>query len=879
MAWRFYTPSGPISPPPLGLSVTSAELSVTAAAVSAQAASAVASEISNRLSADAVLSASITVVSNAASQALSVANQASDAASIADDHASTASLAATSVDSRVNSLNTFLSGISAVSVGGISTHGLQSVINALSNRISASGGTASVTSAELSTVAAGLSGRIDSVEVHASTASAAATSVDSRVNSINTFISGISSRSVGDISTHGLQSVINAISNRLSASIQTLSAAVTSVDAHAAAASAAATSVDARLSTLSDKVVSISAQLVSLEVHASAASAAATSADGHANTVSGRVVSVSAELASLVQIASAAASSVDGRVTSVNAALSALSARSVGDVSTHGLQSVINALSNRISAVVGGTASVTSNELSAAAATLSSRITSVVTSATLGNVLMTSVLDFLEIATPASAPSDTARLWAEDINGVTRLRMRTASGQPLTLTQDSLLVVKNNQGSTINKGQVVYISGASGANPLVKLAKADAFATATGTAIVHDVSIADNAFGLVTFGGLVENFDTSGFLDGDELFLDASTAGALTATPPTNPNFVVFVGTVLQSHAVNGVILVALDMLTDPNLVSVAAALSLQVSAISSRITSISAQLVSLETHASAASAAATSVAAVGVSNNASLHTSITAEIASVSAIIKADIASVSAAIRADEASHIASTSATIKTDINSVSAAIIADVASHLTSLHTSITAEIASVSAVIKADIASVSAAILDNLSVQMGAGQFHRVTGAQAIATATFTKVSGLSLSLGGSNFYEVHGQLIWSQSGAGSASAIFNFGMSATQQPVMAMFKMTGNTGALIAAGGLSSFTQFGGNSAICATPSIMYSAKPNPGVSGSVANTMFFDGVIQCSTAAGTLEVVVATSTAAFGINIAAGSYIKAFRIG
>lgn len=181
--------------------------------------------------------------------------------------------------------------------------------------------------------------------------------------------------------------------------------------------------------------------------------------------------------------------------------------------------------------------------------------------------------------------------------------------------------------------------------------------------------------------------------------------------------------------------------------------------------------------------------------------------------------------------------------------------------------------------ANDASVSAAVIANISAQIGSGQFKMVTGAQAIATATFTKVSGLSLSIGGSGFYEVHGQLVWSQSGAGSASAIFNFGMSCTQTPVMAMFAMCGNTGALGAAGALSAFTQFGGNSAMCATPSIMYSAKPNPGVSGSVACTMFFDGVMQCSTAAGILEVVAACSTAAFGINIQPGSFIRAFKIG
>jgi hypothetical protein len=219
----------------------------------------------------------------------------------------------------------------------------------------------------------------------------------------------------------------------------------------------------------------------------------------------------------------------------------------------------------------------------------------------------------------------------------------------------------------------------------------------------------------------------------------------------------------------------------------------------------------------------------------------------------------------ADVASHLASTSVVLKADLTSVSAAIKTD---------------INSVSAAIKTDINSVSAAIINEVSVQFGRGQFKMVTtGDQAVATATFTKVSGLSLSIAGSGFYEVHGQLIWSQSETGSASAIFNFGMSMTAQPVMAMFRMQGNTGLLAAAGGLSAFTQFGGNSAICATPSIMYSAKPNVGASASVTGTMFFDGVLQASTVQSQLKVVVAASAGDFAIAIKPGSWVRAYRIG
>lgn len=286
--------------------------------------------LSNRISAAGGGAGSVTSneLSAASAQALSALNVLSNSHSALSDKVVSISAQLTSVDGRVNSVNTALSALSVRSVGNVSTHGLQSILNALSNRISAGGGGAgSVTSNEVSAVSAQAASALsDAISAGNNTAA----SLSSRVDSVFTFLSGISARSVGNVSTHGVQSVINALSGQISnqASIRAvLSDKVTSI-------SAQLTSVDAKISTLSDKVVSISAQLVSIETHASTASAAATS--------------------------------VDSRVNSVNVALSALSVRSVGNVSTHGLQSVLDALSNRISATAGGAGSVTSTELSVA---------------------------------------------------------------------------------------------------------------------------------------------------------------------------------------------------------------------------------------------------------------------------------------------------------------------------------------------------------------------------------------------------------------------------------------------------------------------------------------------------------------------------------
>lgn len=114
---------------------------------------------------------------------------------------------------------------------------------------------------------------------------------------------------------------------------------------------------------------------------------------------------------------------------------------------------------------------------------------------------------------------------------------------------------KNDSGVQINNGQAVYISGASGSNPTIALARADDPSTHKVIALAtHD--IANNDFGYCTAFGMVRDIDTSAFGVGDELFLSATTAGALTATAPTSPDLAIRVGIVIVSNANNGSIFV-----------------------------------------------------------------------------------------------------------------------------------------------------------------------------------------------------------------------------------------------------------------------------------------------------------------------------------
>jgi hypothetical protein len=285
--------------------------------VTSQELSAVSSQISLTNSALGSVDNRLSVLSGIVSEEISAR-----AASI-----QTLSNAVTSVDTRVNTLSDNVCVIS----------------NVLSNEISAR-------AASIQT----LSDAVTSVNTHANTASDAATSVNARVNSVNTFISGISARTStgGATSIHGFQSVINELSDQISneasaraASIQTLSDAVTSVNARVI-------SILSNEISILESVVSVQlSQLISAVSNVSAQSAAG-SATGLQNVINMLSNKIS-QAGGTASVTSAEYASTVSIVTSIASAISNVSANSDLGSAT-GLQNVINLLSNKISQVVAG---------------------------------------------------------------------------------------------------------------------------------------------------------------------------------------------------------------------------------------------------------------------------------------------------------------------------------------------------------------------------------------------------------------------------------------------------------------------------------------------------------------------------------------------
>jgi hypothetical protein len=121
--------------------------------------------------------------------------------------------------------------------------------------------------------------------------------------------------------------------------------------------------------------------------------------------------------------------------------------------------------------------------------------------------------------------------------------------------------IKNNNGSTIYKGQPVYVSSAAGTNILVKLASNSGEQTSSKTlGLVYQTSLAQNAQGTIVTEGLLEGFNTNAGEEGDPIWLGPT--GSLIfglANKPYAPNHLVYLGVLTRKHANQGEVFVKIQ--------------------------------------------------------------------------------------------------------------------------------------------------------------------------------------------------------------------------------------------------------------------------------------------------------------------------------
>lgn len=152
---------------------------------------------------------------------------------------------------------------------------------------------------------------------------------------------------------------------------------------------------------------------------------------------------------------------------------------------------------------------------------------------------------------PVAAPAHSEGLVFYDSTDKSLTYYNDEADVSMNIGREMWVRVRNDSGSQISNGKVVYINDALGQLPTIRLARADSATTSRVIGIAtHDIG--NNEFGYVTSTGEIKGLNTIAYSDGDALYLSAVTAGEMTTTAPTAPNRTIQVATVLHAHVSQG---------------------------------------------------------------------------------------------------------------------------------------------------------------------------------------------------------------------------------------------------------------------------------------------------------------------------------------
>ncbi len=169
---------------------------------------------------------------------------------------------------------------------------------------------------------------------------------------------------------------------------------------------------------------------------------------------------------------------------------------------------------------------------------------------------ITGYMDFwAQNANPPAPAAGMARFHSATTQGFTRFEQDNEATTNIVLGRDNVFIARNTTGSIIASRSPVYVTGSTGNVPNIALAKSNAIATLPAAGLTLD-AIGINAYGQVMKLGIISNVNTSAFSTGASLYVDPTTAGALTATRPVTPNLVQRMASVLVSGVGNGSLLV-----------------------------------------------------------------------------------------------------------------------------------------------------------------------------------------------------------------------------------------------------------------------------------------------------------------------------------
>ena len=153
---------------------------------------------------------------------------------------------------------------------------------------------------------------------------------------------------------------------------------------------------------------------------------------------------------------------------------------------------------------------------------------------------------------PGSATLDYGELAINYQDG--NLYYKNADNDVKSLQESPIeFTAKNESGSSVTKGQAVYINGVSGSTPTIALADADNASAMPAFGLLK-ANANNNADVVIITSGNLTGLDTSSFAVGDTIYV-STTAGAITNVKPAGEaSLIQNIGKVVRSHASEGII-------------------------------------------------------------------------------------------------------------------------------------------------------------------------------------------------------------------------------------------------------------------------------------------------------------------------------------
>lgn len=172
---------------------------------------------------------------------------------------------------------------------------------------------------------------------------------------------------------------------------------------------------------------------------------------------------------------------------------------------------------------------------------------------------LAATLDYIQLDTLATPPtiSEGTIAW-NGSDGTADLGLK-GGNITLKIGEQRYTRVYNDAGTTLTKGNVVYISGAQGNRVAVKLAVASGELTSKDTIGFVAETITGGSEGWIINDGSLYNIATTGLTAGDTVYLSPTIAGTYTTTKPSGPNHTVVLGFVQRVHAAAGSIFVKVN--------------------------------------------------------------------------------------------------------------------------------------------------------------------------------------------------------------------------------------------------------------------------------------------------------------------------------